>query len=462
MRKWFFCLPLLCFSTLFGLENEYPVIILGSGVGGLTASLYLSLGGINSLVVEGKSPGGRLTEAPMILNWPGEKAITGNELVKKLRMQVEEKNGALLDGEVVSVDFSLQPFMKVQVLVGEEIKTISAKAVIIATGTTEKRLDVKGERGIGGYEGKGVSHCAICDGPFYKDKVVAVVGSGDVALSEADYLSRIAKKVYLVIRKDQFSSSKKELSLQDNVEVVSKSSVQEILGDGEKVTAISLESPIKKELPVDGVFVAIGSSPNTKIFQGKLDLDEEGYIQIKDGQKTSKSGIFAVGDVTRKKEKQALFAAADGANAALEVIAFMKGKEVAKVSIPQEAKKTTRGCIEISTKEQWDENIVKTHVPVVVDFYASWCGPCRRVLPIFHSCAEKQLGHIQFITVNMDKQDGLSLLYQVRSIPTLLFFNSKGKFVARRLGSDEVLQVLSRMEKIQSEEEAASFFKELK
>jgi thioredoxin reductase (NADPH) len=454
-------LSFLFFSSLFGLDNEYPVVILGSGIGGLTSSLYLGQAKVKSLVIEGKVPGGRLTEVARIVNWPGEKTISGNDLVQKIRGQIDEKYTDFLDGDIIGIDLSQRPF-KIQVQTGATTKTILAQTCIVAMGTQLKHLNVKGESGKEGYAGRGVSYCAICDGSFFKDKIVAVVGGGDSALSEADYLSRLAKKVYVVMRKDTFSTTKSDLSLQDNVEIVSKAQVQEIIGDGEKVTALSLEGFQGQTLPVDGVFVSIGSIPNTQIFQGKLDMNPAGYIQVKEEQKTSVLGVFAVGDICRPGEKQALFAAADGAKAAISALHYLKKEKVTNVSNVKKSAPSFVGVMDVSTKTQWDEQVTKTTMPVVVDFYAPWCGPCRRVLPAFKNCADKKSQFVKFITVNIDKDDVLSSMYQVRSIPTFLLFNAKGELVARRMGMDDVLAVLSRIEKFQSEDDAASFFKELK
>lgn len=314
--------PLHCEEATSDAMEEYPVVVLGGGVGALTSATYLARAGISPLVITGPTPGGALTQSHSVQNWPGETEISGIDLVEKMQAQALLNGAALRPEVVVEVDFSKHPFIiTTKDPYKNELKKIKAQACIIAVGSVPNLLGVPGEKA---YFSNGVYSCAVCDGSLYKDKTVAIVGGGDAALTEANYLSNIAKKVYIVVRKEQFKSveeqRKREILSRANIEVLYRTTIEEIKGDGEKVTSLVLQKDGKQkgELPVDALFLAIGAKPNTELFKGQLALDEQGFILLEKQQQTSVKRVFALGDVVDRDFNQAITAAGDGAKAALQ------------------------------------------------------------------------------------------------------------------------------------------------
>jgi thioredoxin reductase (NADPH) len=304
-------------------ENKhYKVIIIGSGPAGLTAAIYTSRAGFNPLVLEGDQPGGQLTITTEVENFPGfPSGITGPQLMDDMREQAK-KFGAQVQFEAATkIDLSNRPFT-----VEGEGATYTADTVIISTGASARWLGIESEQK---YMGKGVSACATCDGFFYKEKDVIVVGGGDSALEEATFLTKFAKKVYVVHRRDEFRASKimvKKGEENPKVEFLFNKVIDEITGDN-FVTGVKLKDTVSGEisdLAVDGVFMAIGHIPNTKLFEGQLDLDETGYINTIPGStKTNIDGVFACGDVQDKIYRQAITAAGSGCMAALDAEHFL-------------------------------------------------------------------------------------------------------------------------------------------
>jgi thioredoxin reductase (NADPH) len=315
------------------------VLVLGSGVGGLTSALYLARAGLHPLVITGKNPGGLLTQSHSIQNWPGELEIDGLALTDRIKAQAEANGARFVDEEVVAVDFSQNPFRITTRPLDSEgpLTTRHAYAAIIAMGTQPNFLGVPGETGPDGYWGRGVTQCAVCDGNLYTGKRVGVVGGGDAAVLEASYLANLAKEVFLFVRKNRFrvsdESRLRQLLTKPNVKVFYQTCIERIEGDGEKLTQVILKSHKKRTFPfpLDGLFLAIGSTPNTAIFQKILSLDKKGYIRLTQGQKTDIPGIYAVGDIADPHYQQAISAAGDGAKAALQAQEFLsteRGPEV--------------------------------------------------------------------------------------------------------------------------------------
>ncbi len=443
-------------------EEEHPVVILGSGVGALTSAVYLSRAGITPVVITGPSIGGTITQSHNVQNWPGEMSISGVELGDRVRNQAE-LNGAILQPElVVSVDLSKRPFLiTTKQIIGstEQFKRYKAQSVIIALGATPNLLNVPGESGQGGYWSRGVYSCAVCDGSLYKDKVVTVVGGGDSALIEAQYLSNIASKVHLIVRRDEFRSVEKErmkeILSRPNIEVHYKTIVKEIKGDGDKVTHLLLESTASRqasELKTDALFLAIGALPNSGLFRNQLELDPSGYIVLKKHQQTSVEGVYAIGDVSDPEFKQAISAAGDAAKAAMQAqqylassAALSQQKEaLAKAEIKPEARKV----IEISSKEQFDKEIREADGAVFVDFYSTHCGPCRTFSPVYDDWAKQFGGKIKFLKVNADRAEEIFRAYQIRAVPTLVILDSKGNIIRKSTGFNEISEVDKRLEKM--------------
>ncbi len=305
----------------FEMEN---VLIIGSGPAGDTAALYAARAELNPLVIDGIQPGGQLTITTDVENYPGfPDGIQGPDLMMNFRAQAERFGARYLSGNVTSVDFSSRPF---KVIVDEESE-YSARSVIIASGATARFLDIPGELAL---MGRGVSACATCDGFFFRDKELIVVGGGDTAMEESTFLTKFASKVHVVHRRDSLRASK---VMQDRaisnpkISFIWDSVVEEVLGVSEgEVKGVLLKNLKTDEViekSVDGVFMAIGHKPNTEPFLGQLDVNESGYIITNDGTKTSVPGVFACGDVQDWIYRQAITAAGTGCMAAIDVEHFL-------------------------------------------------------------------------------------------------------------------------------------------
>jgi thioredoxin reductase (NADPH) len=306
--------------------NQEDLIIIGSGPAGHTAALYASRANLDPLMFEGSVSGGQLMITTDVENYPGfPDGILGPELMEKFRKQSERFGTRMRAVDVTSVDFSSRPF-RVSVS-GDEFE---AKAVIISTGATAKWLGIPGEVSL---TGKGVSACATCDGFFFKDQELVVVGGGDTAMEEALFLTKFASKVTVVHRRDEFRASKimaDRVLSHDKIDVVWNTVVTEIHGDS-SVTGVTLEdvnSGETRQFPADGLFVAIGHKPNTEIFADHLECDENGYIIVEPGTtRTSVEGVFAAGDVADHVYRQAVTAAGTGCMAAIDAERWLANQE---------------------------------------------------------------------------------------------------------------------------------------
>jgi thioredoxin reductase (NADPH) len=305
-------------------SNKYDVIILGSGPAGLTAAIYTSRARLKTLVLTGNLPGGQLMTTSEVENFPGfPKGIFGPELMMNMREQAGRFGANIVDDSATQVDFKHKPFRILTI--DNEYET---NAVIVATGASPRKLGVKGEEELGG---RGVSYCATCDGPFFKDQDLIVVGGGDSAMEEAIFLTKFAKSVKVVHRRDKLRASK---ILQDHamsnpkIQFVWNTVVKEIKGNNkvESVILRNLKNDDEEEVRCGGIFIAIGHEPNTSIFKGQLDMDEQGYIKVRDHTKTNIEGVFAAGDVHDNRYRQAVTAAGLGCMAALDVEKYLQEK----------------------------------------------------------------------------------------------------------------------------------------
>ena len=300
-------------------------LIIGSGPAGYTAAIYASRANLKPVLYQGEQPGGQLTTTNEVENFPGyPQGITGTEMMMQLEEQARRFEADIRSGWVTKVDFSAKP-LKVWV----EDKEIHADSIIISTGASAKYLGLPSEQHylqVGG----GVSACAVCDGFFYRNQEVAIVGAGDSACEEALYLSKICKKVTMIVRRDAFRASKimeNRVRNTENISILFNTETEEIIGDGQLISSIKVRNNVTQEVTefsITGFFVAIGHKPNTDIFAPYLTLDKEGYIvNIPGSSRTNVEGVFVAGDAADKHYRQAVIAAGSGAIAALDAERYL-------------------------------------------------------------------------------------------------------------------------------------------
>ncbi len=301
-----------------GEPRTTKVAIIGSGPAGLTAAIYAGRANLSPIVFTGVPAGGQLMITSDVDNFPGfPQGVMGPELMDLLRKQAERFGASMLEDDVSKVDFSHRPFR----LEGGSGEVVMADAVIIATGASALWLNVPGESK---YQGKGVSACATCDGFFFKGKKVVVVGGGDTAMEESNFLTKFASSVTLVHRRDSFRASKimqDKIRSNPKIKVIWNTTVEEVLGDEKSVTELlfhDLSSGKRYKEATEGLFLAIGHRPNTEVFQGHVGLDAKGYLQLHHGTNTSVEGVFGCGDVSDPRYRQAITAAGMGCMAALD------------------------------------------------------------------------------------------------------------------------------------------------
>ena len=303
------------------IKTSFDVIIIGAGPAGYTAGIYCSRARRDTLIISGLLPGGQLMNTTDVENYPGfSDGIMGPDLMQVMRKQTERMGTTIIDDVVVDVDFRHKPF---KVLTASE--EFESKTIIVCTGATPRKIGITGEQT---FAGKGVSYCATCDGAFFREQHIAVVGGGDSCMEEATFLTKFASKVHIIHRRDKFRASKimQERALNnEKIQVHWNSIVKDIKGD-EKVQQIILTDTKTNEetsLDMGGVFVAIGHEPNTELFKDQLELDENGYIILKNNTQTSIEGIFSAGDVHDHRYRQAVTAAGYGCMAAIDVDKYL-------------------------------------------------------------------------------------------------------------------------------------------
>ncbi|MBU1499924.1 thioredoxin-disulfide reductase [Patescibacteria group bacterium] len=293
------------------------LIIIGSGPAGYTAGIYAGRAGLNPLLFAGEKSGGQLMNTTMVENWPGAKdGVMGPELMQDLREQAMKFGTKIIDQQVTKVDFKQKPF---------KVNDLEAESVIIATGAESIKLNIPGEERL---LGRGVAVCAVCDALFYRDKKAVVVGGGDAAAEDALALTKFAKEVVLVVRRNELRASKimqGRVKNNPKIKILWKSQVTEILGEN-KVEAIKINNA--ETMKTDGVFLAIGHKPATEIFKGKIEMDEAGYIKTLNNTMTSVSGVFAAGDCVDYRYRQAITAAGMGCQAAIDAERWLENQNI--------------------------------------------------------------------------------------------------------------------------------------
>jgi len=303
------------------------VIIIGSGCAGLTAAIYAGRANLNPIVIDGFEPGGQLSLTTMVENFPGfPDGILGPDLIENMRKQAARFGAEFKAGAITDVDLSKRPF---KISTAQDV--FETRALIIASGASARMIGLESERKLVGY---GVSTCATCDGYFFRGKEIAVVGGGDTAMEEANFLSKFASRVHLLHRRPEFRASKIMVDRargNEKIRLVTPVVVQEISdvakGGVENVTLRNTQTNEITTLPVEGVFVAIGHEPNTKSFRGQLDMDGNGYLITHDGSETNVPGVFAAGDVQDHHYRQAVTAAGSGCMAAIDAEKFLDAHE---------------------------------------------------------------------------------------------------------------------------------------
>lgn len=303
------------------MDTVEKLIIIGSGPAGLSAAIYAARGELNPLVISGNTPGGQPTWATEIDDYPGfPDGVKAPELAQLFWKQAEKFGTRFISEEVESVDFSKKPFV-----IKTATKTLQTLSVIIATGSSPVWLGLSSEKKL---IGRGVSACAVCDGPFFKGKKVVIVGGGDTALKETVYLSKIASEVTIIHRRDQLRAQEvlqQQAKSKENIKFIFNAEVAEILGE-QKVTGLKIKNNQTNEISeieTDGVFVAIGHKPATDFLKGQIDLDEKGFIVKTNETETSVKGVFVAGDVADPKYRQIVTAVGSGAKAALDVETYL-------------------------------------------------------------------------------------------------------------------------------------------
>jgi thioredoxin reductase (NADPH) len=299
------------------------VVIIGSGCAGLTAAIYAARANLKPIVLDGHEPGGQLSLTTHVENFPGfPDGIMGPELIENMRKQAQKFGAEFKAGAVTEVDLTQRPF---KVVAGKE--TFETKTVIAAAGASARLLGLPGERELIGH---GVSTCATCDGYFFRGKPIAVVGGGDSAMEEANFLSRYASRVYLVHRRNEFRASKimiDRAKANEKIEFVTPFAIEEIQapkGHVDGVRLRNLQTKETREISLDGVFVAIGHDPNSTVFKGKLEMDANGYLIAKHGSLTAIPGVFIAGDIQDHRYRQAVTAAGSGCMAAIDAEKFLE------------------------------------------------------------------------------------------------------------------------------------------
>ncbi len=433
-------------------ENIVPLLVVGSGPAGLSAALYGARSRLHTIVLAGPLAGGQLTGTSYVENWPGTDRLLGSELIDKLRKQAESFGAHIINESAQSIDCSSWPFT---VILGEG-KKLKALSIIMASGATPKRLGVEGESD---FWGNGVTTCATCDAPYYKNRDVFVVGGGDSAIEEAIQLSAHARSITILVRKDQMraaSAMQERLVGFPSIAVRYTTEVIKVMGNAQGVTGVILRNTLTQktsEASIDGVFLAIGHEPNTASVKGHVACDEDGFIVLNGiNQETSVKGIFAAGDVADKVYKQAGVASGDGIKAALDAEAFLREIgwntllstslenhffDFKTVNLPD--------LREILDKKSFDALSTTSSQPLVVLFSGQACPACVKMLPLVQYAATTMSDKALFIKVDTAITE-LAEKYAIQRIPVIGIMK-EGKLIARKEGTMTKEELVNYLQK---------------
>jgi thioredoxin reductase (NADPH) len=427
------------------MANVENLVVIGSGPAGYTAAIYAARANLKPLVFEGFQagglPGGQLMTTTEVENFPGfPQGITGPDLMDNMKAQAERWGAELITEDVVSVDLSQRPFV-----VRSADREVQAHSIVIATGATAKRLGLPSESL---YWSKGISACAICDGatPIFKNAELAIIGAGDSALEEAIYLTKYGDRVHLLVRSDKMRASK---AMQDRALNNPKITVHwhteaiDVFGEQGQMTGIKLrnnQTGAESNLPVKGLFYAIGHNPNTSLFKGQLELDEVGYIVTKPNSvETEIEGVFAAGDVQDREFRQAITAAGTGCMAAMLAERWLSAKGLLQefhqqpgtevTQKPEPTPQTTEFSVE-NTRHQGGYALRKLFHEsdrlLLVKYASPNCGPCHTLKPILNKLVDELDGKIHFIEIDIEQDPDIAENAGITGTPTVQIFKDKG------------------------------------
>lgn len=441
-------------SLLARQQNLVPLLIAGSGPAGLSAALYGARAGFKTVVLAGPVPGGQLMGTSDVENWPGTQRALGADLIAGLRNQAESFGATVVYESVESLSCDEWPF-KVTLSNGKIIRALS---LVIASGATPKKLNVPGEKE---YWGKGVTTCATCDAPFYKNRDVIVVGGGDSAIEEAIQLAAFVKSVTIFVRKKSMRASRimqERLAQYPQIAVKYEKEIYEIRGNGKRVTTVLVHDILHNktaEQSIDGVFLAIGHTPNTEPFKQSVACDSDGYILLQDSpsQHTSVPGIFAAGDVSDKVYKQAGVAAGDGIKAALDAESFLREKVGWNTVLSTSLEHTFFEAFsfdplpEIKSEKELNELLASSSVPVIIMFSGKACPSCVKLTPLVEKAAQK-IGkkNLVFVKVDTGVLGSFAERSSIDRIPVLMLMR-KGKEEARIEGEVDYRELMEFLKK---------------
>lgn len=417
-------------------ENVVPVAIIGSGPAGLSAALYIARAGMKAFVFAGPVPCGQLTQTTFVENWPGRERVLGIDLMNDIKTQAESFGASIIHDTIINIDFSTWPFA----LETEDGKKFKAMSIILATGAKPRTLNVPGEAT---YWGKGVTTCAVCDAPYFKNKEVVISGGGDSAVEMVFELAPYVKKVTMLVRKDSMKAAiamQKRVAEYSNASIEYHKEIKEIYGDSQTVTGIDVydnKTNITERRSVDGVFLAIGHDPNNKILQGGIPLDDHGYVKMQGrSQQSLRPGVFAAGEIQDPLYRQAIVASGEGVKAALDTTEFLyemgfNSDIGAKLdqNFFEHFSDVKLKLQEITENQELYDLVLNSKGLVLLDFYSTDCPGCMQMLPILEAIAAKMAGQVTILKTNASKVRSTILkeLYWVHDIkvkktPSLLVF----------------------------------------